>query len=140
PAGAGSWEDYFLSVIDEVARELSADQAALASWGARNRLAIRHPLAGALPLNLGRFISMPEDPVPGDVFVPRVQAPSFGASQRLVVAPGRESEGLFHMPGGQSGHPLSPFFDAGHRDWVEGRPSPLMPGEARYTLELVPAN
>ena len=62
-----------------------------------------------------------------------------GASQRMVVAPGHEEDGIVHMPGGQSGHPLSPFWGAGHGDWAAGRPSPFLPGEARHTLELVPA-
>jgi penicillin amidase len=71
--------------------------------------------------------------------MPRVQTPSFGASQRMVVSPGREDEGIFHMPGGQSGHPMSRFFDAGHAAWAEGEPSPFLPGERRHLLRLLPA-
>jgi len=74
--------------------------------------------------------------LPGDSNLPRVQGRTSGASQRLVVSPGREEEGIFHMPGGQSGHPLSPFFLAGHDDWAEGRASALLPGPARHRLEL----
>ena len=43
------------------------------------------------------------------------------------------------MATGQSAHPLSPWFDAGHEDWVHGRPSPWLPGDAEYTLQLAPA-
>jgi penicillin amidase len=43
------------------------------------------------------------------------------------------------MPAGQSGHPLSPFYRAGHRAWAEGRPAPLLPGPAEHELRLVPA-
>jgi penicillin amidase len=50
------------------------------------------------------------------------------------VTPGREEEGLFDMPGGQSGHPLSPYFLKGHDDWVRGKPTPLLPGEPVHTL------
>ncbi|HLS05844.1 MAG TPA: penicillin acylase family protein, partial [Wenzhouxiangella sp.] len=60
------------------------------------------------------------------------------ASQRMVVAPGNEAAGIIHMPGGQSGHPLSPFWGAGHSDWAEGRPSPFLPGYAKHELRLVP--
>ena len=60
--------------------------------------------------------------------MPRVQAPNFGASERMVVSPGHEADGIIHMPGGQSGHPLSPFWGAGHEDWVRGRPTPFLPG------------
>lgn len=45
-----------------------------------------------------------------------LQGREFGASMRMAVAPGREAEGILHMPGGQSGHPMSPFCGAGHDD------------------------
>lgn len=70
--------------------------------------------------------------------MPRVAAPGFGQSQRMVVAPGKEEDGIFNMPGGQSGHPLSPYFLAGHNDWVAARPTPLLPGETRHILVLSP--
>jgi penicillin amidase len=70
--------------------------------------------------------------------MPRVQAPDFGASERMAVSPGREAEGLFHMPGGQSGHPLSPWYRAGHAAWARGEPAPFLPGPRRHLLELVP--
>ena len=44
-----------------------------------------------------------------------------------------------HMPTGQSGHPFSPWYRDGHEDWVAGRPSPFLPGDAVHTLTLVPA-
>ena len=64
---------------------------------------------------------MPVDHLPGDRDMPRVQTPNFGASERMVVSPGHEADGIVHMPGGQSGHPLSPYWGAGHEDWVHGR-------------------
>jgi penicillin amidase len=70
--------------------------------------------------------------------MPRVQAPSFGASERLAVSPGHEDQGIFEMPGGESGHPLSPFYAAGHQAWVEGKPSPFLPGTTAHTLMLEP--
>ena len=70
--------------------------------------------------------------------MPRVQAPAYGASERLAVSPGHEAEGLFHMPGGQSGHPLSPHYGDGEAAWEEGRPTPFLPGEPVSELRLVP--
>ncbi len=70
--------------------------------------------------------------------MPRAQGPSSGASERLAVSPGREEHGYFHMPCGQSGHPLSPYYRAGHDAWVEGRPTPFLPGPTEKTLKLVP--
>ncbi|SDD20463.1 penicillin acylase family protein [Aquimonas voraii] len=107
------------------------------TWGERNTSAICHPLAGALgPAR--NLLCMPGEPLPGDNHMPRVQGPSFGASQRMVVSPGREAEGIFHMPAGQSGHPLSPFWRAGHDDWSAGRPSDFLPGAAIHLLTLQP--
>ena len=47
--------------------------------------------------------------------------------------------GFIHMPGGQSGNPLSPYWGAGHEDWVHGRPTPFLPGKPEHTLRLTPA-
>ena len=71
--------------------------------------------------------------------MPRVQGRGHGASERFVVTPGNEAAGLFQMPGGQSGHPWSPFYSAGHRAWADGTPAPFLPGETRHTLVLKPA-
>ena len=49
-----------------------------------------------------------------------------------------KSEGIFEMPGGQSGHPLSPFYRAGHEAWVRGEPTPFLPGKTEHTLTLTP--
>ncbi|MGO4781723.1 penicillin acylase family protein, partial [Lysobacter sp. 2RAB21] len=80
-------------------------------------------------------LCMPPDELAGDAAMPRVQRPGFGASERMVVSPGHEADGIIHMPGGQSGNPLSPFWGAGHEDWVHGRPTPFLPGATRYTLK-----
>ena len=71
--------------------------------------------------------------------MPRFQSVTAGASQRMVVSPGREEQGIFHMPAGQSGHPLSPHYSAGHRAWMEGEASSFLPGPVAYELKLVPA-
>jgi penicillin amidase len=42
------------------------------------------------------------------------------------------------MPGGQSGHPLSPFWGAGHADWVQHKPTPFLPGKTEFSLVLKP--
>ncbi len=108
-------------------------------WGERNTAAICHPLAGALPSFLKRFLCMPADALPGDSNMPRVAAPDFGASERMVVSPGHEADGIIEMPAGQSGNPLSPFWGAGHAAWVHGEATPFLPGPTTHTLRLVPA-
>lgn len=134
------WNDLLLAAADRVSEALDDEglTAERATWGRRNTLRMRHPLSGILPSPLRGLLDMEAVPLPGDNDMPRVQTPGFGASERFVVAPGREGEGIFHMPGGQSGHPLSPFYRAGHDAWVRGEPTPFLPGEALYTMELRP--
>lgn len=135
-----SWDDLLLAAVDEVAASLKEQglAPARATWGQRNRARIRHPFGRVLPRWLTSWLNMPADPLPGDSLAPRVQGPAFGASERFVVSPGREAEGIFEMPGGQSGHPLSPYYRAGHEDWVHGRPTPFLPGPTQHTLTLEP--
>jgi penicillin amidase len=108
-------------------------------WGDRNRAGIRHPLSFALPV-LAPLLDMPDEPLSGAVHMPRVMVTGFGPSERFAVSPGREEDGYFHMPGGQSGHPLSPWYRAGHSAWVEGTPTPFLPGPAEHRLELAPGS
>lgn len=140
PRNFGDWDTWLRAAAKDVVDNLARRdrRPADASWGELNTLAIRHPLSAAVP-GMGWLLDMPAQAVDGDQYMPRVQGPRFGASERMVVAPGREEQGYFHMPGGQSGHPLSPFYGAGHQDWVEGRPSPFLPGPALHTLRLRPA-
>ncbi|WP_396588871.1 penicillin acylase family protein [Bermanella sp. R86510] len=139
PMGYDSWNEFLLATLDETLDRLTADGGKLAeqTWGEANTLAIKHPLSAAVP-GLSWLTDMPAEPMNGDTYMPLVQKTSSGASQRMAVAPGREEEGYFHMATGQSGHPLSPYFDKGHRDWVEGRPSNFLPAETKWTLKLIP--
>jgi penicillin amidase len=102
-----------------------------------NVVHIRHPLSRAIPL-LADWLDMPAQPLPGDTHMPRVQGIAMGASQRFAVSPGRESAGYFHMPGGQSGHPMSPFYSAGHSAWADAKPTSFLPGPDKYRLTLTP--
>jgi len=134
------WNTLLLASAKRVVDELGSQPGGLAarSWGEINRTAIHHPLSRALPGFVGHFLDMPDQPVPGDHNMPRIGAPGFGASERLDVIPGREAESLLHMPGGQSDHPLSPYYGAGNEDWLQGRPTPLLPGPTQHTLTLRP--
>jgi penicillin G amidase len=139
PANFKSWRELELHAVDATIASLEKDCRTLAActWGERNRVRIRHPM-GSLPL-LGAYLNMASAELPGDSHMPRVQGVSFGASERLAVSPGQEAQGYFHMPGGQSGHPLSPFYRAGHDAWADGRPLPFLPGTAVHRLTLTPA-
>jgi len=131
-----SWDDLLLAAADAVLASYEGQPLAERTWGERNTTRIRHPLSAALPAFAGRWLDMEPRPMPGDVDMPRLQGPSFGSSERIVVSPGKEEAGYFHMPVGQSGHPLSPHYGDGHRAWEEGLPTPFLPGKPVHTLTL----
>jgi penicillin amidase len=137
-----SWDALLLAAVGDMLaawKESSqSDDLAPRTWGERNTTRIDHPLASAIPM-AGRWLNVPSRQLPGDQDMPRVQGAGFGASERLVVSPGQEEKGFFHMPVGQSGHPMSPYYRAGHEAWEEGRPTPFLPGKTEHTLRLVPA-
>ncbi|MCP5198192.1 MAG: penicillin acylase family protein [Gammaproteobacteria bacterium] len=133
------WSALLLDAADATRAELTAGGQPLdkKSWGDQNSIHIQHPFSRFLPW-LSGWLDMPTRALPGDQYMPRVQTPRNGSSERLAVAPGREAEGILHMPGGQSGHPLSPFYRAGFDAWADGQPSPFLPGPTRYRLTLTP--
>jgi len=135
-----SWDALLLAAADATIADIDKEGISLAkaTWGRRNTARIMHPFGRMLPAWLGGWLNMPANPLAGDTNMPRVQTPTFGPSMRLAVSPGREAEGLFQMSGGQSGHPLSPYYRAGHANWVHGTPGPLLPGPAVHTLILNP--
>ncbi|RRU22710.1 penicillin acylase family protein [Stenotrophomonas sp. 278] len=135
-----SWDALLVDAAHGLEGELAARGPDLGkrTYGELNTAAICHPVSRALPAFAKRWLCMAADPLPGDNNMPRVQGPSFGASQRMVVSPGHEADGIIHMPGGQSGHPLSPFWGAGHADWAQGKPTPFLPGKAVHTMTLTP--
>ena len=133
------WDAWLSEVATDTMRDLPEQCVDLASctWGKVNTLAMLHPISAALPIGAG-FLDMPRVAMPGDWSTPRAQGTGFGASERFAVSPGREEDGYLHMPGGQSGHPLSPFYRAGHADWEAGRATPFLPGRAAHVLTLEP--
>ncbi|MEM5367243.1 penicillin acylase family protein [Paraburkholderia azotifigens] len=140
PEGFRDWRSFVLDRIDRTIAQLPANTPIEeARWGERNRAAIEHPFARIVPSWLPwvrGWLGAPRDPLPGDINMPRVQTPNFGASERMIVSPGREQSGIFDMPGGQSGHPLSPYFLAGHEAWVRGEKTSFLPGAPVHRLTL----
>lgn len=132
-----SWEQAMLASLDTALATLATECANPCAWGDQVRLQMRHPLSAALPFS-ARWLDMPAERMHGDFAMPLAQGAAFGASQRMVVSPGRETEGLFQMPGGPVDHPLSPFYGAGHEAWVRGESLPLLPGKTQHTLRLQP--
>lgn len=140
PPGYSSWRAFQLAQVDAAVQELTRDgqqPLAQASWGQHNASRIQHVLSRAIPA-LSRWLDMPSLPQGGDSNLPHVAQPAFGQSQRLVVSPGREAQATLSMPGGQSGHPLSPYYGAGHAAWAAGQTTPLLAGPAQHHLNAMP--
>ncbi|MCI0591491.1 MAG: penicillin acylase family protein, partial [Gammaproteobacteria bacterium] len=131
------WDRFILAMLEQ-ARDSLLERHHIGSlqelsWGRVSLAEIDHPLSAAIPW-LGRWLNMPVEPVAGCNECVRWSVPHGGATERLVVSPGRTEEGILHMPGGQSGHLLSPFYRDQQPDWVEGRSTGLVIGEIRHHL------
>lgn len=141
PSTFKNWEELLFLSAQQTAGQMQQDGGiASRNWGEANAARIRHPLSPKMPAWVAQWLDMPQDPLPGDYNMPRVQSPNFGASQRSVVAPGQEAHGFFDMPGGQSGHPFSPYYGSGHANWVSGKPTPFLPDTPERQMRLVPAH
>lgn len=138
PADHPGWDALLLEAADFVA-DAAGGYAKLDghTWGNFNRLSMRHPLGAALPV-VGRFLDMEAAPQNGDSNVVNSQFRGHGSSQRMAVTPGRESEGILHIPGGQAGNPLSRHYRSSHPGWARGEPTPFLPGPAVNNLLLTP--
>ena len=119
-----SWDDLLLASVDHVITELALPDTGLTTrtWGERNTVRLRHPLSPALPGFLGRFLDMAPVQLPGDSNMPRVQGVDFGASERIVVEPGHEADGIFEMPTGPERLALIAVLpEHGEPAWETGR-------------------
>ncbi len=140
PGEFQSWDALLQqAVLDSVAQLKAQTEGDLskARWGTLNSAEIQHPLTKALPF-LGRWLNMPADPLAGDRHMPRVQLKVHGQSERMVVSPGHEADGILLIPTGQSGHPLSEFYAADHPYWLSEKPLGFLPQAEKYSLQLLP--
>jgi penicillin amidase len=139
PPGGGEWRAFLLRRLDVAIAGLVKQCGKLADcqYGDMDPIAVRHPLSRAVPI-LSRLLDMPTLPLSGDHHMPHVQDGTFGASERFAVSPGRERDGYLMLPGGPSGHPLSPFYRSGFDDWAKGKATPFLPGPTAHKLVLRP--
>ena len=133
-----TWDVLMLRALDKVTARMTADKnPAGYTWGEHNTVRLRHPLSKSLPW-LSGFLDMAPVQLPGDSNMPRVQGVDFGASERMVVSPGHEDDGIFEMPTGQSGWPLSPFYRNSEPAWERGDATPFLPGKTEHALVFKP--
>ena len=105
------------------------------TWGRINRADIAHPLGLAVPA-LGRWLNLPHAALAGGGNVVRVTRPRSGASMRMVVDLADPARSTFALPGGQSGHFLSPHYADEFATWVQGGTTPLEPGPRAHRIIL----
>ena len=136
PANYPSWEEFILSklerCIEQLLSEHNFDSLDQLTWGTIHRTQISHPL-GFIPI-LGKILNMPQKPLPGGYRCVRATS----ASERMVISPGHHTDGILHIPCGQSGHPLSQNYKDQFSYWLKGEPLPFLPGPATHTLTLNP--
>ena len=142
-SAAPDWTQFLAAILAHSAKRVEAatsKQIGALEWGDSSRVAIAHPLSGALGV-FGSLLNMGRDPVAGCSQCVRYYAvdggASSGANARMVVAPAHEADGLFQMVGGQSGLLGSDHYGDQQADWVAGRHRALR-GSMQSKLELIP--
>jgi penicillin amidase len=131
------WNELLVHAVDRVIARAETDGGLAEPWSRANVTAYRHPLSSAIPL-IGDRLDMPLQPMNGDLYTPSMHWGANAPSERMIVSPGREENGIMHMPTGQSGHPLSPYYANSHEAWATGKATPFLPGPTEHTLTLTP--
>ena len=107
------------------------------TWDKVNKAEVRHPLTEGVPM-LSALLDMPRHALSGCGHCVRFADGKYGASERMIVAPGHESEGILHMPGGQSGQPGSRHYSDQQESWVNGLPTRFSDNEILHIFTLRP--
>lgn len=136
-----NWDDFILGQLKQSAKQLKEafpdTKLSELKWGKINTAQFAHPFSAAMPA-LSFLLDMPKDQLAGCGGCVRAAGRDFGASERLVVSPAHLDEGILHMPGGQSAHPLSPNYRDQESYWVQGLPIEFLAGKPKYKLILKP--
>ncbi len=110
------------------------------TWGQAHPISLRHPFSSQSPL-LARLLDMPVFEADGCAgMCVKVMGNKFSASERLVLSPLYPQDALFHMPGGQSGHPFSEHYRDQQELWQKGLATPLHSKSSLQTLYFLPDN
>jgi penicillin amidase len=135
------WDEFLRAVllrsVEKLVQGEGTESVARSTWGEVSKAEIHHPLAGMNEL-LNSLLDMPRVPLAGCVYCVRLADGKYGASERLVVAPGHEGEGIAQMPGGQSGQPGSRHYSDQQETWLEGLPAPFLETSFVHKLTLKP--
>jgi penicillin amidase len=151
PEGDGGWDGVLAAAwteaVADLTRRAGGDRAGW-TWGAVNRMAVRHPL-GRAASPLGRLLDPPAVAMGGFSTTPNVLviSPSGnveGPSMRFVASLADPDDTRLVNFMGQSGHAASPHYGDQFDPWVRAEPQRLpfteaaVDRDARHTLRLVP--
>lgn len=136
------WSDLIRSVLKASTTDLKLHYGVATlmdlPWGKINQISVRHPISQAVPW-LAWLLDMPPAQSSGcSTACVRILGNGHGASERMVISPSAPENAVLHMPGGESGHPLSPHYGDQQQAWMDGRPLPFLTGEREHLLEFVP--
>jgi penicillin amidase len=136
------WQSMILDTLRKTSHQLQQQfpDTALTqlSWGKTHPVAVQHPISKALPV-LSSLLDMPRFESDGCASIcVKVTDIAHGASERLVVSPAHPENGIFHMPGGQSGHPLSAHYRDQQSFWQNGIAAAFSSADKANVLNVLP--
>jgi penicillin amidase len=137
-----NWQRMILETLRETAEELQQQypetRLTELSWGQTHNIRIQHPFSKVTPF-LGNMMDMPTFASDGcGSFCVKILDLAHGASERLVLSPAHPEDAIFHMPGGQSGHPLSAHYRDQQLLWQNGLATPLKSQTKSHHLSVLP--
>ncbi|MCK9607168.1 MAG: penicillin acylase family protein [Methylomonas sp.] len=107
-------------------------------WAETHPITLHHPFSKVAPL-LGELLDMPRFQSDGCAgLCVKVMDTAHGASERLVLSPLHPEDAIFHMPGGQSGHPFSAHYRDQQPYWQAGIASPMQTNIVAHSLSFLP--
>ena len=137
-----NWQQMILATLREAAQELQQQYPGVhlteLSWGQTHSIRIQHPFSKVTTF-LSDTLDMPTFASDGcGSFCVKILDIAHGASERLVLSPAHPEDAIFHMPGGQSGHPLSVHYRDQQLLWQNGLAAPLQSQHKPYHLSVLP--
>lgn len=136
------WSALIVETLRQTAQRLHRRHPDVAlsqlTWGRAHPVALQHPFSSQSPL-LAWLLDMPAFEADGCASLcVKVMSNKFSASERLVLSPLYPLNAIFHMPGGQSGHPLSAHYRDQQALWQKGIATPLQLNNSIQTLYFLP--
>jgi penicillin G amidase len=137
-----NWNTLIIDTLRQSAQQLQRDHPTIKltqlTWGETHPITVRHTFSKLSPL-LAQLLDMPTFASDGCAsFCVKVMGRNHSASERLVLSPLHPEDAIFHMPGGQSGHPLSEHYRDQQNSWQLGIATAFQLDKSAHTLQFSP--